>query len=79
MMMSSIYLLNENGERCELSPGDRLIIPAGALHAEGQVTEPVTYIVTTREPQPFVEALSMLDPSAWPEPRLLEPGRSASG
>ena len=47
------------------------MIPAGALHAEGRITEPVTYIVTMRDPQPFLQAFSMMDPAAWPEPKRL--------
>ena len=29
------YLLDENGEKITIGPGDKLVIPAGALHAEG--------------------------------------------
>ena len=72
VMAGSTYVLDGNGERCELTPGDKLIIPAGALHAEGRVTEPVTYIVTTRDPQPFLQAFAMLDPDAWPKPEMLD-------
>jgi gentisate 1,2-dioxygenase len=72
VMEGTTYVLNENNERCELTPGDKLIIPAGALHAEGQVTDPVTYIVTMRDPQPFLQAFTMLDPDAWPNPEMLD-------
>ncbi len=67
----STYLLDEAGERHDLEAGDKLIIPAGALHAEGEITEPVTYIVTTDKPVPFLEAFRMLEPGAYPEPRSL--------
>jgi len=66
------YVLNERGERCDLAAGDKLIIPAGALHAEGKVVDPVTYIVTMRQPQPFLHAFRMLDPKTYPEPDLLD-------
>lgn len=66
------YVLDEDGRRHDLEPGDRLRIPAGALHAEGEVTEPNTYIVTTRQCEPFLKALRMLDPAAYPEPELLK-------
>ena len=65
------YVLDEKGERRELGSGDKLIIPAGALHAEGRVTEPVTYIVTTAVPKPFLEAFRMLDPDTYPDPQML--------
>ena len=55
----------------DCKPGDKLIIPAGALHAEGQVQDPVTYIVTLRDPEPFLQALRMLDPASYPDPELL--------
>ena len=71
VMEGSTYLLDENGDRCELEAGDKLIIPAGALHAEGEINEPVTYIVTTEKPVPFLEAFRMLEPGAYPEPRSL--------
>ena len=66
------YVLDENGNRCELSAGDKLIIPAGALHAEGEVTDPVTYIVTTEQCVSFFEAFRMLDPQTYPDPQLLD-------
>ena len=34
VLEGSSYVLNEHGERIPLGPGDKLIIPAGALHAE---------------------------------------------
>lgn len=66
------YVLDEKGRRCELSAGDRLVIPAGALHAEGRVTSAATYIVSTERCVPFGEALQMLDPAKYPDPQLLE-------
>jgi len=39
------YVLNEVGERVEIGPGDQLILPRGAVHAEGAVTERTVYIV----------------------------------
>lgn len=72
VMAGQTYVLDETGERCELGPGDKLIIPAGALHAEGQVQDPVTYIVTLQDPVPFLQALRMLDPATYPEPEMLE-------
>jgi len=68
VMSGSTYLLDENKERLEISAGDRLNIPKGAWHAEGEITETVTYIVTVRDPIPFMEALMPKEPQgAWPE------------
>lgn len=58
----STYLLNEDSERVEIGPGARLNIPRGAWHAEGEVTEKVTYIVTIAEPIPFIQALIPKEP-----------------
>ncbi len=56
------YLLDENGERIPIGPGDRLVIPKGAWHAEGAVEERVLYIVSVKEPVPFLEAIMPLEP-----------------
>jgi hypothetical protein len=60
------YVLNEDGERMELGPGDKLVIPAGALHAEGEVTERMVYIVGIPQAANLFEALSLLDPADSP-------------
>jgi mannose-6-phosphate isomerase-like protein (cupin superfamily) len=41
----STYVLDEANQRIELGPGDKLVIPRGAIHAEGAVTERTVYIV----------------------------------
>ncbi len=56
------YLLDEDGTRIEIGPGDRLVIPKGAWHAEGAVRERVLYIVTTRDPIPLLEAVMPQEP-----------------
>lgn len=66
VMAGKSYVLNENGERVELGPGDKLTIPAGAVHAEGEVTETMIYIVGLSEPANLLERLSLLDPSDSP-------------
>jgi hypothetical protein len=57
------YVLNEQGERVPLGPGDKLIIPAGAIHAEGEVTERMVYIVGIPEAANLFEKLTLLDPA----------------
>ena len=63
------YLLGEDGNKVPIGPGDRLVIPKGAWHAEGQVDAEVTYIVTVREPIPLFEAIIPREPKG-PFPSL---------
>ena len=60
------YVLNENGERVPLGPGDKLIIPAGAIHAEGEVTERMVYIVGISVAENLFDKLELLDPETSP-------------
>ncbi|MGI9327753.1 MAG: cupin domain-containing protein [Pseudomonadales bacterium] len=69
VISGSTYLLDEDKQRVEIGAGDRLNIPKGAWHAEGQATDKVTYIVTIKEPVPFVQALMPLEPKG-PMPDL---------
>lgn len=62
VMEGHTYLLDEDGERVALDPGDRLVIPKGAWHAEGQVLEKVVYIVSFRDPIPFLEGILPREP-----------------
>ena len=57
VLEGSSYVLNEEGERVELGPGDKLVLPAGAVHAEGEVTEKMVYIVGISRPENLLEAL----------------------
>ena len=66
VLAGSSYVLDENGERVPLGPGDKLIIPAGAVHAEGEVTERMVYIVGIPEPANLFERLTLLDPDDSP-------------
>jgi quercetin dioxygenase-like cupin family protein len=56
------YLLEEDGQRVGIGPGDRLVIPKGAWHAEGEVSERVVYIVTLRDPIPLMEGIMPQEP-----------------
>ena len=69
VLEGSTYLLDEDKNRVEISAGDRLNIPKGAWHAEGEATDKVTYVVSVSEPIPFVEALMPLNPQG-PMPDL---------
>jgi uncharacterized cupin superfamily protein len=66
------YLLDEDEHRIPIGPGDRLVIPKGAWHAEGEVKERVTYIVTLREPVPLMEGIRPREPRG-PFPALDTP------
>ena len=54
------------GERIEMAPGDKLVIPAGALHAECATTEDVTYVVAVPAPPRFGKFLELLPPETAP-------------
>jgi mannose-6-phosphate isomerase-like protein (cupin superfamily) len=57
VLEGSSYVLNERGERIALGPGDKLVIPAGAIHAEGKVTERMVYIVGISVAENLLDAL----------------------
>ncbi len=68
VMSGSTYVLDADGQRIEIQAGDRLNIPKGAWHAEGEVKETVTYVVTVSAPIAFLEALMPMEPKGpWPE------------
>ncbi len=62
------YLVDgETGERLPFGVGDKLVLPAGTLHAEGEVTRRMVYIVAMREPSNLEVLLRMRDPSEVPK------------
>jgi uncharacterized cupin superfamily protein len=56
------YVLDEDEQKIPVGPGDRLVIPKGAWHAEGEVTERVIYIVSLRDAIPLMEGLMPREP-----------------
>ncbi|MDG2061283.1 MAG: cupin domain-containing protein [SAR86 cluster bacterium] len=66
VMEGKSYVLNEKGERFLLAAGTKLLIPAGAIHAEGKVEERMIYIVGISEPANLFEKLTLLDPKDSP-------------
>ena len=66
VLEGSGYVLNEHGEKIPLGPGDKLSIPAGALHAEGEVSARMVYIVGIPEAANLFEKLSLRDPKDSP-------------
>lgn len=61
VLEGSSYVVNEQGDHIPLGPGDKLIIPAGAVHAEGTVTDRMVYIVGISEPENLLDALLPLN------------------
>ena len=55
------------GERIAMEPGDKLIVPAGVLHAEGDTSEPMTYIVALPEARPMDQFLTLEPPETAPK------------
>lgn len=66
VLEGSSYVLDEDGKRVPLGPGDKLMIPAGAIHAEGEVTERMVYIVGIPEAANLFDKLTLLDPADSP-------------
>lgn len=57
VMEGETYLLDEDERRVSIGPGDRLVIPKGAWHAEGEVTDRVVYIVSLGECVELLEGI----------------------
>lgn len=53
------FLDADSGERVEVGPGDKVVIPSGTLHAEGEVVDRVTYIIGLPAPRGRREFLAM--------------------
>jgi len=61
------YLVDgETGEHVPFARGDKLVLPAGTLHAEGKVSGRMVYIVAMPEPSNLEPLLQMRDPSDLP-------------
>ena len=73
VMSGHTYVLDADGIRHDLEPGDKLEIPAGSVHAEGAVTETTVYIVGTEYAGQFYRQFLMRDPEN-PETILKPPG-----
>jgi mannose-6-phosphate isomerase-like protein (cupin superfamily) len=71
VMEGETYILDEDGKQCPVGPGDRLVIPKGAWHAEGEVKEKVVYIVTVSEAVPLLDAIMPLEARGpFPPPEM---------
>ena len=52
----------DTGEQVPFGVGDKMVLPRGALHAEGETTERMTYVIALPEPRPFNEFLRLHPP-----------------
>lgn len=52
------------GERTPVAAGDKIVVPARTLHAEGVVKDRVVYILALPRPLPGDEFLAMHEPDA---------------
>lgn len=67
VLEGSGYVVDERGEHVPLGPGDKLVLPAGAVHAEGEVTERMVWIVGISSAENLLDALLPLrDPATSP-------------
>lgn len=67
VLEGSSYVVDGDGNRIALEAGDKLVLPAGAVHAEGEVTEKMVYIVGISAPENLLDALLPLrDPATSP-------------
>ena len=57
VLEGSSYVVNEQGEHIPLGAGDKLVLPAGAVHAEGEVTDRMVYIVGISAAANLLDAL----------------------
>ncbi len=61
------YLVDgETGEHQTFGPGDKLVLPARTLHAEGEVKGRVVYIVAMKEPSNLEVLLKLRRPDELP-------------
>ncbi len=59
VIAGNTYILDAEGRRHEVGPGDKLVIPAGTRHAEGETTAQVTYLVTLPDTRRLADALAL--------------------
>ena len=56
------FLDAESGNRHSVGPGDKIVIPARTLHAEGEIADRVVYIIGLPEARPPDQQLRLLSP-----------------
>ena len=67
VLEGSSYVIDGDGNRIALEAGDKLVLPAGAVHAEGEVTDKMVYIVGISKAENLFDALLPLrEPATSP-------------
>lgn len=67
VLEGSSYVIDGGGNRIALEAGDKLVLPAGAVHAEGEVTDKMVYIVGISKAENLLDALLPLrEPATSP-------------
>ena len=56
------FLDGDTGQRIPVRAGDKIVFPAGALHAEGPIPDRVVYVIAVPEPLAHDRFLKMRDP-----------------
>lgn len=56
------FLDGESGKRHSVGPGDKIVVPPRTLHAEGEVTDRVVYIIAAPEALPPEDFLKLRAP-----------------
>lgn len=56
------FLDGESGVRHAVGPGDKIVVPSRALHAEGEVSDRVVYLIAAPEALPPDEFLKPFAP-----------------
>jgi len=68
VLNGTTYLRDGDGNKVELSAGDKLVLPAGSVHAEGAVDEPVLWMTTWEQDIHFLQGSTrMFDPDSYPD------------
>jgi quercetin dioxygenase-like cupin family protein len=63
VMEGETYILDGvTKERVDFRKGDKLVLTAGTLHAEGETKERMVYLVALPEPKAFGDFLHMFSP-----------------
>jgi quercetin dioxygenase-like cupin family protein len=67
MEVETDFLDAETNIRTQVAAGDKIIVPAGELHAEGSIKDRVVYILALSQPRLPEEFLAMFDADALPK------------
>lgn len=67
LVKGKTYFLDVDGNKYQLEAGDLITIPAGILHAEGAVNEPVIMLIGLVEAVPMDQFLVQRDPDELKE------------